>query len=129
MERDVLVDPALQRIKGAFHSGSFPGIRPVICLENAKRRRFDGLRNQQTGARNFVKLFYKKSTLLGEVSPSKGRCFRFNCKNKEIMGVQITMNTRIRDMTSMLDTIKTRVWKTPEKLDAMRFLPHGIYSV
>ena len=66
---------------------------------------------------------------MGEVSPSKGRCFRFNCKNKEIMGVQITMNTRIRDMTSMLDTIKTRVWKTPEKLDAMRFLPHGIYSV
>ena len=45
------------------------------------------------------------------------------------MGVQITMIPLIRDMTSMLDTIKTRVWKTPEKLDAMRFLPHGIYSV
>ena len=27
--RDVLVDPALQRIKRAFHSGSFPGKRPV----------------------------------------------------------------------------------------------------
>lgn len=87
------------------------------------------LRNQQTGARNYVKLFYKKSALLGEISPSKGRCFRFNCKNKEIMGVQITLIPLIRDMTSMLDTIKTRVWKTPEKLDAMRFLPHGIYSV
>ena len=40
---------------------------------------------------------------------------------KEIMGVQITLIPLIRDMTSMLDTIKTRVWKTPEMIDAMRF--------
>ena len=36
------------------------------------------------------------------------------------MGVQITMIPLIRDMTSMLDTIKTRVWKNPEMLNAMR---------
>ncbi len=29
-------------------------------------------------------------------------------------------------LTSMLKTSKIGVWKTPEKLDAMRFSPHDI---
>jgi len=29
-------------------------------------------------------------------------------------------------LTSMLETVKIGVWETPERLDAMRFSPHGI---
>ena len=41
-------------------------------------------------------------------------------------GVQITLNASQMALTSMLKTGKIGVWKTPERLDAMRFSPHGI---
>jgi hypothetical protein len=41
-------------------------------------------------------------------------------------GVQITLNPSQTALTSMLETGKIGVWKTPERLDAMRFSPYGI---
>jgi hypothetical protein len=41
-------------------------------------------------------------------------------------GVQITLNPSQTALTSMLETVKIGVWKTPERLDVMRFSPHDI---
>ena len=36
------------------------------------------------------------------------------------------LNASQTALTSMLETVKIGVWETSEKLDAMRFSPHGI---
>ena len=38
----------------------------------------------------------------------------------------MTLNLPQTALTSMLETVKIGVWETPERLDAMRFSPHGI---
>ena len=84
------------------------------------------LRNQQTDALNFVKLFYEKSPLLRENSSYKRGLHLILSPESRKRGVQITSNASQTALTSMLETVKIRVWKTPERLDAMRFSPHGI---
>ncbi len=84
------------------------------------------LRNQQTDAPNFVKLFYEKSPLLrGNSSYKRGLHLILSPENRK-RGVQITSNASQTALTSMFKTGKIGVWKTPERLDAMRFSPHGI---
>ena len=84
------------------------------------------LRNQQTDAPNFVKLFYEKSPLLrGKSSYKRGLHLILSPENRK-RGVQITLNASQTALTSMLKTVKIGVWETPERLDAMRFSPHGI---
>ena len=79
------------------------------------------LRNQQTDAPNFVKLFYEKSPLLrGKSSYKRGLHPIISPENRK-RGVQITSNASQTALTSMLETVKIGVWKTPERLDAMRF--------
>ena len=84
------------------------------------------LRNQQTAAPNFVKLFYEKSPLLREKSSYKRGLHLIISPKTRKRGVQITSNASQTALTSMLETGKIGVWKTPERLDAMRFSPHGI---
>ena len=84
------------------------------------------LRNQQTDAPNFVKLFYEKSPLLrGNSSYKRGLHPILSPENRK-RGVQITLNASQTALTSMLETVKIGVWETPERLDATRFSPHGI---
>lgn len=84
------------------------------------------LRNQQTDALNFVKFFHEKSPLLrGTSSYKRGQHPIISPENRK-RGVQITSNASQTALTSMLETVKIGVWKTPERLDAMRFSPHGI---
>ena len=84
------------------------------------------LRNQQTGTLNFVKLFYEKSPLLrGNSSYKRGLHPILSPENRK-EGVQITLNASQTALISMLKTVKIGVWKTPERLDAMRLSPHGI---
>ena len=84
------------------------------------------LRNQQADAPNFVKLFYEKSPLLrGNSSYNRGLHPIISPENRK-REVQITLNPSQTALTSMLETVKIGVWKTPERLDAMRFSPHGI---
>ena len=84
------------------------------------------LRNQQTDALNFVKLFYEKSPLLRGISSYKRGLHPIISPESRKRGVQITSNASQVALTSMLGTVKIGVWKTPERLDAMRFSPHGI---
>ena len=84
------------------------------------------LRNQQTDALNFVKLFYEKSPLLrGNFSYKRDLHLILSPENRK-RGVQITSDASQTALTSMLETVKIGVWKTPKRLDAMRFSPHGI---
>ena len=84
------------------------------------------LRNQQTDALNFVKLFYEKSPLLrGNFSYKRGLHLILSPENRK-RGVQITSDASQTALTSMLKTGKIGVWKTLEKLDVMRFSPHDI---
>ena len=84
------------------------------------------LRNQKTDAPNFVKLFYEKSPLLRRKSSYKGGLHPIISPGSRKRGVQITLNASQTALTSMLETVKIGVWETPERLDAMRFSPHGI---
>ncbi len=84
------------------------------------------LRNQQTDALNFVKLFYEKSPLLRGNSSYKRDLHLILSPENRKRGVQITSDASQTALTSMLETGKIGVWKTPERLDAMRFSPHGI---
>ena len=85
------------------------------------------LRNQQTDTLNFVKLFYEKSPLLrGNSSYKRGLHLMILSPENRKRGVQITSNASQTALTSMLETGKIGVWKPPERLDAMRFSPHGI---
>ena len=84
------------------------------------------LRNQQTDALNFVKFFHEKSPLLRETSSYKRGLHPIISPESRKRGVQITPNASQTALTSMLETVKIGVWETPERLDAMRFSPHGI---
>ena len=84
------------------------------------------LRNQQTDALNFVKLFMKKAPFCVGLPRTKGSFIRLFRQKAEKEGVQITLNASQAALTSMLETVKIGVWETPERLDAMRFSPHGI---
>ena len=84
------------------------------------------LRNQQAGAPNFVKLFYEKSPLLRGNSSYKRGLHPIILPENRKRGVQITLNPSQTALTSMLETGTIGVWKTPERLDAMRFSPYGI---
>ena len=68
----------------------------------------------------------KKAPFCEETSRTKGGCIQFYRQKAEKKGVQITLNASQAALTSMLETVKIGVWKTPERLDAMRFSPHGI---
>lgn len=84
------------------------------------------LRNQQADAPNFVKFFYEKSPLLRENFSYKRGLHPILSSESRKKGVQITLNASQAALTSMLETVKIGVWKTPERLDAMRFSPYGI---
>ena len=84
------------------------------------------LRNQQTDALNFVKLFYEKSSLLRGNSSYKRELHLILSPENRKRGVQITSDASQTALTSMLKTGKIGVWKTPETVDATRFSPHGI---
>ena len=84
------------------------------------------LRNQQTDALNFVKLFHEKSPLLRGNSSYKRGLHPIISPESRKRGVQITLKASQTALTSMLETVKIGVWKTPERLDAMRFSPQGI---
>ncbi|MEF2589599.1 MAG: hypothetical protein U0M81_06575 [Oscillospiraceae bacterium] len=84
------------------------------------------LRNQQIGAPNFVKLFHEKSPLLQGNSSYKRELHPILLPENRKRGVQITLSASQTALTSMLKTGKIGVWKTPERLDAMRLSPHGI---
>ena len=84
------------------------------------------LRNQQAGAPNFVKLFYEKAAFCEEIPRTKGGCIRSFRQKTGKEGVQITLNPSQTALTSILKTCKIGAWKTPERLDATRFSPHGI---
>ena len=84
------------------------------------------LRNQQTDALNFVKFFHEKNPLLRGSSSYKRGAHPIISPESRKRGVQITSNASQTALTSMLETVKNRVWKTPERLDATRFSPHGI---
>jgi len=84
------------------------------------------LRNQQTDAPNFVKLFYEKSPLLRGKSSCKRELHLILSPESRKRGVQITSNASQTALTSMLETVKIGVWKTPERLDVMRVSPHDI---
>ena len=84
------------------------------------------LRNQQTDALNFVKLFYEKAPFLRGISSYKRGLHPIISPESRKKGVQITLNASQTALTSMLKTVKIGAWKTPERLDAMRFSPHGI---
>ena len=79
-----------------------------------------------TGALNFVKFFHEKAPFCEGLPRTKGGCIRLFRQKAEKEGVQITLNASRTALTSMLETVKIGVWETPEKLDAMRFSPHGI---
>ena len=84
------------------------------------------LRSQQTDALNFVKFFHEKSPLFArDFLVQKGAASDYSPESRK-RGVQITLNASQTALTSMLETVKIGVWETPEKLDAMRFSPHGI---
>ena len=121
-----LIDPPRQWPCWFSHILLLSGLPPLICPETQKERRLMVLRNQQAGAPNFVKLFYEKSPLLrGNSSYKRGLHPILSPENRK-RGVQITSNASRTALTSMLKTGKIRVWKTPKRLDAMRFSPHGI---
>ena len=81
------------------------------------------LRNQQTDAPNFVKLFYEKSPLLrGTSSYKRGLHLILSPENRK-RGVQITSNASQTALTSMLETVKIGVWETPE-----RFRCHAVFT-
>ena len=84
------------------------------------------LRNQQAGAPNFVKLFYEKASFCEEIPRTKGGLHPIILPENRKRGVQITLNPSQTALTSMLETVKIGVWKTPKRLDAMRFSPYGI---
>ena len=84
------------------------------------------LRSQQTDALNFVKFFHEKSPLLRGTSSYKRGLHPIIFPESRKRGVQITLNASQTALTSMLETVKNGVWKTPEKLDVMRFSPHDI---
>ena len=84
------------------------------------------LRNQQTDALNFVKLFYEKSSLLRGNSSYKRELHLILSPENRKRGVQITSDASQTALTSMLKTCKIGAWKTPERIDATRFSPHGI---
>ena len=67
----------------------------------------------------------KKAPFCEENPRTKGGCIRFY-RQKTEKEVQITLNASQTALTSMLETVKIGVWETPERLDAMRFSPHGI---
>jgi len=68
----------------------------------------------------------KKAPFCEGLPRTKGGCIRLFRQKAEKEGVQITSNASQTALTSMLETVKIGVWKTPERLDAMRFSPHGI---
>ena len=84
------------------------------------------LRNQQADAPNFVKFFHQKSPLLRGTSSYKRGLHPIISPGSRKRGVQITSNASQTALTSMLETVKIGVWETPERLDAMRFSPHGL---
>lgn len=83
------------------------------------------LRNQQADALNFVKFFHEPPLLRGTSSYKRGLHPIISPESRK-RGVQITLNPSQTALTSMLETVKIGVWKTPEKLDVMRFSPHDI---
>ena len=108
------------------HSFLLSGHARLFILKRKKSAGSMVLRNQQTDALNFVKLFYEKSPLLrGNSSYKRGLHPIISPENRK-RGVQITLNASQTALTSMLETVKIGVWKTPERLDATRFSPHGI---
>ena len=68
----------------------------------------------------------KKAPFCEETPRTTGGCIRLFRQKTGKEGVQITLNASQTALTSMLETVKIGVWKTPERLDAMRFSPHGI---
>ena len=82
------------------------------------------LRNQQTDALNFVKLFHEKSPLLRGTSSYKRGLHPIISPESRKRGVQITLNASQTALTSMLKTGKIGVWNPPKKLDVMRFSLH-----
>ena len=118
---------ALVYAASAFmHHSLLSGLPPLICPETQKSAGSMVLRNQQTDALNFVKLFYEKSPLLRGNSSYKRGLHPIISPESRKRGVQITLNASQTALTSMLETVKIGVWETPERLDAMRFSPHGI---
>ena len=67
------------------------------------------LRNQQTDALNFVKLFYEKSPLLRGNSSYKRGLHPIISPESRKRGVQITSNASQTALTSMLETVKIGV--------------------
>ena len=68
----------------------------------------------------------KKAPFCEENPHTTGGCIRLLSPESRKRGVQITSDASQTALTSMLETGKIGVWKTPERLDAMRFSPHGI---
>ena len=62
----------------------------------------------------------KKAPLRGNSSYKRGLHLIFYRQKTEKEGVQITSDASRAALTSMLKTGKIGVWKTPERLDAMR---------
>ena len=78
------------------------------------------LRNQQTNALNFVKLFHEKSPFCEENPRTKGGAHPIISPESRKKGIQITLNASQTALTSMLETVEKGAWKTRERLDAMR---------
>jgi mRNA-degrading endonuclease HigB of HigAB toxin-antitoxin module len=68
----------------------------------------------------------KKTPFCEGVPRTKGGAHPIISPENRKRGVQITLNASQTALTSMLETVKNGVWKTPEKLDVMRFSPHDI---
>ncbi|MDR3896125.1 MAG: hypothetical protein Q3X80_03550 [Oscillospiraceae bacterium] len=68
----------------------------------------------------------KKAPFCEGVPRTKGGAHPIISPESRKRGVQITLNASQAALTSMLETVKIGVWETPERLDAMRFSPHGI---
>ena len=68
----------------------------------------------------------KKAPLARKLLVQKGAASDDFIARIEKEGVQITSNASRAALTSMLETGKIGVWKTPERLDTMRFSPYGI---
>ena len=102
------------------------GSRPIIYPENAKRAPVDGSTKPTNRRSNLCEIFSSKKPLLRGNSSYKGGLHPIISPENRKRGVQITSNASRTALTSMLKTVKIGVWKTPERLDAMRFSPHGI---
>ena len=119
-----LIDPPRQWPCWFSHRFLLSGLPPLICPKRKKSVDSMVLRNQQTDALNFVKLFYEKSPLLQGNSSYKRDLHLILSPENRKRGVQITSDASQTALTSMLKTVKSGCGKPRKGL-----MPRGFHRM